>query len=417
MSPLEVVPVIGPAFVWATVWFAAGFFGFLAWELKENYKLYRETRPDRLPPARLGPHGETMRGLLVAGLHSGTLPKLYERLRRAAQREDEAAVVSLRRGGEGALTSDGLGRFRAGLRDVERSVRRFVERELLALLHRCPRWPYEDITVERIDLSSNRIRVQLSCPEIHSEPAEMTFEEQAGYVVAGLPQGGFVAVLAERSPFAARLFENALAGLYALAEVDLVREQLEAELGEGTHYDIADEGIVVWPGVDYETELVYRIDGAEGRAVDAEIRGEEPDEPPRVLDTRRMFYRDQGVSWLAWVAAWSAAAHETSDVPRVMRGVSLLPKIQAAEETPVIVRDSDAVPTLRVSGDGETPRVVAPTQPMAPAAGEGPVIETQVIDAEGLEDETPGAEGGAQGEGERAEEPRLEETPTERPIG
>jgi hypothetical protein len=357
LSPLEAVPVVGVAVVWVTVFLLPSVFGFLAWELKENYKLYRATRPDRIPAAPVGPHGETMRALLVAGFHSGTLPKLYERLRRAAHREDEAAVVSFRKvGPEGTLTSDGLGRFRAGIRDVDRGVRRFIERELLALLHRCPRWTFGEVTVEHVDLSSNRVRIRLACHAAGPEALELTFEEQSGFVVAGIPSAGFVETLAARSPVAVRLFENALAGLYQRAEVDLVREQLEAELGERTHYDIADEGLVVWPGVDYETELIYRIDGAQGRAVAAEVRGEEPAEPPRVLDTRRMFFRDQGVSWLAWVAAWSAAGHPQTEVPRLLRGVSLLPaSVVIASEARE--HASATIPTLVVGADGETPRV------------------------------------------------------------
>ena len=56
-----------------------------------------------------------------------------------------------------------------------------------------------------------------------------------------------------------RLFENALGGLYQLAGVDLVREQLTAVLGEKAHYDIADEGLVIWPGEGYRTEVVYLL--------------------------------------------------------------------------------------------------------------------------------------------------------------
>jgi hypothetical protein len=44
-----------------------------------------------------------------------------------------------------------------------------------------------------------------------------------------------------------------------------------------------------------------------------------------VLDPRRMFYREQSISWLAWVTAWSAAEHDSADVPRLLRGVTLLP--------------------------------------------------------------------------------------------
>ncbi len=54
-----------------------GVFGFLAWELKENWRLYAANRPNVLRPIQVGSHGETMRRLLVPGLHSGRLPKLY----------------------------------------------------------------------------------------------------------------------------------------------------------------------------------------------------------------------------------------------------------------------------------------------------------------------------------------------------
>src|SRR5262249_16593636 len=47
-----------------------GIFGFLAWEFKENWKLYRANRPPKLKPVRIGSHGETMLRLLTPGFHS-----------------------------------------------------------------------------------------------------------------------------------------------------------------------------------------------------------------------------------------------------------------------------------------------------------------------------------------------------------
>src|SRR5208282_370442 len=63
-----------------------GIFGFAAWELKENWRLYRANRPDNLGPQGIGSHGETMLRLLRPGFHSGTVPKLYRKLRRAERR-------------------------------------------------------------------------------------------------------------------------------------------------------------------------------------------------------------------------------------------------------------------------------------------------------------------------------------------
>src|SRR5262249_37453245 len=69
-----------------------GIFGFLAGELKENWRLYRVNQPKTLRPDMVGHHGETVRGLLRLGFHSGTVPKLYRKLRRAERRRDLAAA-------------------------------------------------------------------------------------------------------------------------------------------------------------------------------------------------------------------------------------------------------------------------------------------------------------------------------------
>ncbi|MBW2454419.1 MAG: hypothetical protein JRI68_07905 [Deltaproteobacteria bacterium] len=363
-------PIVAGAVAGVTIFLLPSVFGFLAWELKENYKLYRASRPDRLDPAPVGPHGETMRGLLVAGLHSGTLPKLYERLRRAAQRDDEAAVASrlLGRAATAGRGEDGLGRFRQGIRRVEQSVSRFVERELLAPLQSANRWRFGELRVTRLDLSSNRVRVELTCDSLGSEPAELTFEEQSGVIVAGIAKAGFIHQLCADSATGARLLENALAGLYQRAEVDLVREQIEAVLDAGAHYDIAAEGLVVWPGRDYRTELVYRLNVRRGGTIKPKIRGIGPLQPARVIDTRQLLYRAQQVSWLAWVGAWGAADHHNAEIPRLLAGASILPRGEGDElggdHTPA------AEPLVAVE-DGPEP---------VAAAGAQPVTRTQPMD-------------------------------------
>ena len=70
---------------WLNFWIADAF-GFIFWEVKENWRLYRANRSPTLGPVSIGPHGETLAGLLQPGFHSGTVPKLYARLR-AAERQ------------------------------------------------------------------------------------------------------------------------------------------------------------------------------------------------------------------------------------------------------------------------------------------------------------------------------------------
>jgi hypothetical protein len=322
--------VIGGTIAATTVFLVPSAAGFLVWELKENWKLYRASRPQAIVPVLVGHHGETMGALLIPGFHSGTLPKLYARFRRAAQREDEASLAKPSGLPERAPSAEGSeGRFREGLHAVEDAVRQFVERELLALLSRVPRWPFGVIEVSGVDPGSNRIRVQLACRRLDPQPAEIAFEEQSGLLVASVPRAGFIDKLPEGSD-GRMLFENALAGLYQLAGVDLVREQLAEALGKDTSYDISDEGLVVWPGQGYQTEVVYPLKDSDGAPQIAPIvRGAALSPPPPLLSEQRIRFRLQLIAWLSWVRAFSAAEQPGAAIPRLCVGAPILPAVEA----------------------------------------------------------------------------------------
>ena len=70
-----------PPMAWAisvaVIWCVPGVFGFLVWELKENWRSYAANRRRDLFPVRIGPSGESMARFLKPGFHSGTLPKRY----------------------------------------------------------------------------------------------------------------------------------------------------------------------------------------------------------------------------------------------------------------------------------------------------------------------------------------------------
>lgn len=345
-APLTLIPIVGGTLAAVTTFFFPTIFGFFGWELKENYKLYRASRNKTLPESVIGGHGETMNGFLVAGFHSGTLPKIFARLRHAARREDEVEHLlgpeeheRRRRKDEGAR-----GRFREGTHEVEVSVRRFVEREMLSLLVADPRWTHGPLRVEKVIASSNRVRVVLVCPgvsrptaaagpaastlvevtgptSLRMSPAacEISFEEQSSYVVAGMTQVGFADWLLGPPRI---LFENALAGLYKLAATDLVREQIEMALGPDVPYDIADDGLVVWPGPGYQVEALYPL-RTDASVIEPALRGGLPQKPLPPLDARALSFRHQPIAWSAWVYAWSADAGR--EVPRLMSGPSLIP--------------------------------------------------------------------------------------------
>ena len=186
-----------------TVMMIPGVFGFLVWELSSNWRLYEANRPEALGPVVVGSHGETVVRLVRPGFHSGTLPKLFGRLRRA------------RRGGrEGAAM-----KRREALHHVEESVRRFVERDLAALLGETAALGRAGVRPGSIHLATDRIRVELIRGDHDAAGLWVDLEERCGVLAAGVSRPGWLAGLtgSER-----RVLGDALAGLFTMSGVELV---------------------------------------------------------------------------------------------------------------------------------------------------------------------------------------------------
>jgi hypothetical protein len=201
------------------IFFVPDAFGFLFWEIKENWKLYRANRGKLLRPAVVGARGETLCALLRPGFHSGTVPRLYRRLRAA---EEEAE----RTGNFSAIRA-----CQAKLQEVEEAVRLFVSRELLVLLEHDDSWRGRGLSVGRVHLTTNTIHVELRHVELrHTEHAEQSvwlrFEEHSGRLSAGLSGAPWIDGLA---PQQRHTFQSALAILYKLAGVDVLPETAAAE--------------------------------------------------------------------------------------------------------------------------------------------------------------------------------------------
>ncbi len=209
-----------------------GIFGFLAWELKENWRLYLANRADLLKPLLVGHHGETIGRFLRRGFHSGTVPKLFDKLRKAWSRGNAAKVRKVRE----------------GLHHVEHAIHEFVERNILSLLHESPAFrvapdgaPPE---LSEIHLATNRILLEFARRgKGHDEPPlVVTLEDRAGWLVGGVAQEGW---LAGRPASERHAIATALAGLYAMSGVDVIRQQVEAVFGPNTPYEVRSEGLVV----------------------------------------------------------------------------------------------------------------------------------------------------------------------------
>jgi hypothetical protein len=298
---------LAKGFAGFTVLVLPGLAGFLVWELKENWRLYRRTRSKTLRPLAIGHHGETMVRLLRPGFHSGTIPKLFTKLRRAAWRNDATAAA----------------RATEGLHHVEESVVTFIDRQLVSMLNESVAFRATDVASGHVDIGSNRVQFALLCPSVSPDAATIRFELQSGWLVASLRTLGWIGQLA---PDQREIFEIALAGFYKLSAIDLVREQLEHALVESPGatappYDVSDEGIVVWPGNAFDTEIVYALRSSR---LAPTIRGASYDGPLIDLARRHALYGRVPLYWAKWSTTWQQIAR--SEAPsKVIIGPSLLP--------------------------------------------------------------------------------------------
>jgi hypothetical protein len=188
-----------------TILLLPGVFGFLVWELKENWRLYAANRPKTLCPTAFGHHGETLSRLLRRGFHSGTIPKLFYRLRKAHRKglKGQASV-------EKACTS---------LHHVEEAVGRFVERGVLYLLERSRSIGSVRPRLGHIHCATNRILVEIREHDDHETAALFAFEELNRRLTLRLIDEGWLGSLDVEQR---RVFTTAIIGLCALSDVDLV---------------------------------------------------------------------------------------------------------------------------------------------------------------------------------------------------
>jgi hypothetical protein len=271
-----------------TLWLLPSAVAFFLWEMKENWRLFRANRPARLRPVMVGRHGETVRQLLRPGFHSGTIPRLFAHLRKA---ERNAYRTNNWRA---ART------YRQALKEVTRSIRVFVEREFISLLRESRHWHDQPVAVGRIIPSCNRIRIELVHAASPDEPMWLALDERGGWLFAGLQEAGWLRHL---GPEARQVMAAALAGLYKLAGVELVREQLSAVLRPGFRgLDVTDSHLVLWADSRTGRRAAFDLPDdeqpAEPRAVNGRLNGSPPGE------VRGLFFLHIPLTWQQWVEFW-----------------------------------------------------------------------------------------------------------------
>jgi len=295
---------------WFNIFFLPGFFGFAVWELKENWRLYLANRKDRLQPVPVGSHGETVARLLRPGFHSGTLPKIFRKLRRLEHQDASLGRFTSRRS------------TREQLHHVEHAIQSFVNRELISLLAKCRVWSEVPIRCTHVEAASNSFSIELECRTLADPMAKIRIQEQSGWIVANVSQPGW---LLATSTEQWNSFINALEGFYRKSGIDLVREQLETNFVLLHPYDIDSSGLVIWPTKQFDIEIVADL-MSEGTirpqpAFQASEAGLVPMQREKVL------FSATQTEWKEWERIWS----EQASTPGV---VSQFPMPPACTEVP-----------------------------------------------------------------------------------
>ncbi len=220
------------------------------------------------------------------GFHSGTLPKLYARLRHGRGRSPRKQFEALHH--------------------LCERLRQFVERNLFAILSGSKSWGDAiPLHVGEIHIATNRIRIELVGP---ASSIHVDFEEHGGWLLAGLacstacPQSW----LSRLSPQQGMAFRDALGGFYKLAGVDAVCEQIASQLPPDAVYDLTEQELVVWPGPNQNGEVVYDLKA--GPQADA------------------LLYSATPIRWADWVETWQRDHDGKGHDPLLPLRVRLLPE-------------------------------------------------------------------------------------------
>ena len=176
-----------------------GIFGFMAWELKENWRLYKANLPPRLKPVVIGSHGETMRRLLRPGFHSGTVPKYFRKLRHANERKTS--------------------RIHHEFEHLSQAIQQFADRELIDLLAHSRDWGNIAIEIERIRFSCQRLVMIFRAPGLGRDDFSISFENIDNRVDAVIEMTGWVDKLTVQQQV---LFIEALRGLLDMSAVETI---------------------------------------------------------------------------------------------------------------------------------------------------------------------------------------------------
>lgn len=188
--------------VFTVIGLIPGFLGFMVWEIKENWRLYKANMPETLTSIQFGSHGETARGMLAPGFHSGTIPALFRRAR------------------HGTATTDGFDHAHHG-------IERFFQGSFLTLLEGTRGFPRPELKEIRLTKSSFSALVL-----VNGRTAELAIRWRGHWLEADWEDNSLRDGL---NPECRAAWDDARTGLWLLSGAEVLAPPLVSATGALAH--------------------------------------------------------------------------------------------------------------------------------------------------------------------------------------
>ena len=175
--------------------------------------------------------------------------------------------------------------------------------------------------VGAVVLTPTRIGIELVWTQL-VHPVRLEWEDRAGWLVASISEPGWLESLSDEQRQAVT---TALAGLYKLAGVDLVREQVRENLPPpATSFALTQRDLVLEVGPHHEAVIRYDLTRPKGFLRPRTLEGmPAPDWPS--LDPSRVIFARVPLSWQQWVESWQGSPDGKTPRTLLIPGVKLLP--------------------------------------------------------------------------------------------
>ena len=187
------------------------------------------------------------------------------------------------------------------LERIEASIRRYVEREFLELFAESKCWQAPAVTLNRVWLGTNSVRLAFGCSDAAESDLHIVLEVESGWLVAGITSPGWIDRLLS---YQRQVLTTALLGLYKSAGVELLRQQIEGQFTSPMPwYDVSAEGLVLWPEPDEDVEVLYDLRNGQWIAPQS-VHGLARQQLP-TFERRQLIFDEVPVAWDDWVLVWN----------------------------------------------------------------------------------------------------------------